>query len=223
MVKLCLQGLRRRDIRLASWIKRLAALPASSLPHQGRYCPKSRMSSSRSTVQGKRQIHQQGGKQYMSRSRRLHSEDFEEYEQYSKSQWIDPPGGSKLVFIVKLHTVPLDELPVLTKQGIRCSLRDYTEGIRHERAGAQRPGLATLPQFHGNPTDVPPPPYVECVENDISARKDASPVPSIRRNRDHGSAKKDQNGEQWRIPTCSGTCILLTRPSCTFTRIQLLR
>ncbi|KAJ9110581.1 hypothetical protein QFC20_002911 [Naganishia adeliensis] len=126
------------------------------------------MPAPRSSPKGERQIHGQGGKQQQVRpKRRTCQQDFSDYEQY----------------------MSLNELPVLTKQGVSCALRDYTDQIQHRPGEPYRGTASSCLQSQGNAADLPPP-YVERIENDSVARK-ASPVPS---DRERAAVKENQAG-----------------------------
>lgn len=85
--------------------------------------------------------------------------------------------------------MPLSELPVLTKQGVGCSLRDYTDQIQHQPTEPNEATAVSRSQSRGNASDLPPP-YVERIEDDSVAMK-ASPVPS---ERERATVKETQNG-----------------------------
>lgn len=131
-----------------------------------------------------RPIPGQGGRQSEQAPKcRTYYQDFSECGQYS-----EPSRTSYRCELLDFHVcaVPLHELPVLTKQGVGCSLRDFMEQAnRTEREEAE----ASCSQVQDSSVDLPPP-YVERVENDPVAIK-VWPVSSDR----DQVAKKNKNSE----------------------------
>jgi hypothetical protein len=93
------------------------------------------------------------------------------------------------ILTVFVSAAPLNELPVLTKQGVGCSLRDYMEGRHHGRT-EHHDAVASSSPVQSTSADLPPP-YVERIENDPVAIK-ASPASSDR----EGAAKENQSSKQ---------------------------
>jgi hypothetical protein len=162
------------------------------------------MPAPRSSSRGERQVHGQGGKQQQLRGkRRTCHHDFAEYEQYSESL---SEGISAYLSDPRPCLVPLSELPVLTRQGVSCSLRHYTDRIQQQSTEPYGGTSTSCSQSQGNGTDLPPP-YVERIEDDSVAMK-VSPVPS---DTERATVKENQNGV-YKV-TGSRTIVTLTHSS----------
>jgi hypothetical protein len=88
--------------------------------------------------------------------------------------------------------VPPEDLPVLTKNGVGCSLAEYQRQLRQLKSH-QLQSSRQRARDAGPSTDVPPPPYVEDLQEDPAAKK--SPIVTMDHQVLQSRAGRNDTGE----------------------------